>query len=259
MCMKYTCVTSMTPGLFERIGGVMLDSWKKYWPNDAKLIVYAEGFEHASTDSRVTFIRWEDYCIEEHTAFCEKTNDNSTRRFAKKGFAFLHAMENLVGERIIWIDADILFYKEITEKLIDSIMPLNKVVALFDCYYQANNNYTIEEYIDKNNRPQMAAESGFLIVNTIHENYNLYVKNYRKLFTDKNKDPGLVSWYDGEVAVLAARDFLKDVEDLSQMRLTNKTQTPLNKSKLSEYFNHQKGKVKKGYTVDELRKFCNLK
>ena len=58
---------------------------------------------------------------------------------------------------------------------------------------------------------------------------------------------------------LAARDFLKDVEDLSQLRLTNKTQTPLNKSKLSEYFNHQKGKVKKGYTVDELRKFCNLK
>lgn len=256
--MKYTCITSMTLGHFERIGGVMIDSWKKYWPKDAKMIVYAEGFDHTSTDDRVSFIKWEDFCVTDHAEFCKKTNDSSTQRFAKKGFAFLHAMENPDRERIIWVDADILFYKNISEQLIDSLMPSNKVVSLFDCYYQANNNYTLEEYIDKDNRPQMAAESGFLIVNTKHKNYISYVKNYRKLFTDSTKDPGLVSWYDGEVAVLAARDFLIDVEDLSNLRLTNKTQTPLNKSKLSEYFNHQKGKVKKGYTIFDLRKFCNL-
>ena len=68
----------------------------------------------------------------------------------------------------------------------------------------------------------------------------------------------MYSWYDGEVAVAAAKEFLIDVQDLSQLRLTNKTQTPLNKSHLSEYFNHQKGKVKKGYTVSDLRKFCHL-
>jgi len=256
--MKYTCITSMTKNHFDYIGGVMLESWKKYWPIDSKMIIYAEGFIPVDSDQRISVVKWEDLCLKEHEDFCKKTDSNSTRQFAKKGFAFLNAMENSDRERLIWIDADILFFKTITENLIDSIIPSNKVVALFDCYYQENSNYTLEEYIDKEKRQKMAAESGFLIVNTIHRNYNTYVSNYRNLFTSKVKDPGLDSWYDGEVAVLAARDFLIDVEDLSKLRLTNKTQTPLNKSKLSEYFNHQKGKVKKGYNVNDLRKFCNL-
>ena len=97
--MKYTCVTSMHKGHFEYIGGVMLESWKKYWPSDAEMIVYAEGFEYQDPDSRVKFINWENYCKTLHDEFCNKTTDNSTRRFAKKGFSFLHAMETMSNEK----------------------------------------------------------------------------------------------------------------------------------------------------------------
>lgn len=256
--MTYTCITSMHQGHIDYIGGVMLDSWKKYFPKDSRMIVYAEGFEKISNDPRITFISWEDNCKEIHAEFCKKTDDSSTQRFAKKGFAFLHAMENNTDTKLIWIDADILFYKNITNHLLDPLLPNDKLIALFDCFYQLKPNYTKEEYLDLTNRKIMAAESGFLIINPKHKNYARYVNNYKTLFTSNTKDPALVSWYDGEVAVIAAREFLEDVEDLSKLRLTNKTQTPLNKSPLAEYFNHQKGKVKKGYTVDILRKFCNL-
>jgi len=256
--MKYTCVTSMHKGHYDYIGGVMLESWKKYWPSDAEMIVYAEGFEYQDPDPRVKFINWENYCKTLHDEFCNKTTNNSTRRFAKKGFSFLHAMETMDNEKIIWVDADILFFKNVTNSLLDPLLPSNKLIALFDTYYQVNPTYTLEQYIDYESRNSMAAESGFLIINTNHKNYKRYVENYRNLFTSDVKDPYLSSWYDGEVAVAAAKEFLIDVQDLSQLRLTNKTQTPLNKSPLAEYFNHQKGKVKKGYSVDDLRKFCNL-
>lgn len=256
--MNYVCVSSMHKGHFDYIGGVMIDSWKKYWPAAAEMIVYAEGFDYKDADPRVKFINWEEHCKSLHDEFSRKTDDNSTLRFAKKGFAFLHAMETINNKKIIWIDADILFFKKITESLIDPLLPSNKLVALFDTYYQINPNYTLEQYIDYTTRNSFAAESGFLIINPFHNNYKKYVDNYRNLFTSPVKDSCLYSWYDGEVAVAAAKEFLIDVQDLSQLRLTNKTQTPLNKSHLSEYFNHQKGKVKKGYTVSDLRKFCHL-
>ena len=256
--MKYTCVTSMHKEHHDYIGGVMLESWKKYWPSDAEMIVYAEGFECQDPDPRVKFISWEHYCKTLHDEFCNKITDNSTRRFAKKGFSFLNAMESIDNEKIIWIDADILFFKNVTNSLLDPLLPSTKLIALFDTFYQVNPTYTVEQYIDYKTRNSMAAESGFLIINTHHKNYKKYVENYRNLFTSDIKDPYLYSWYDGEVAVAAAKEFLIDVQDLSQLRLTNKTQTPLNKSPLAEYFNHQKGKVKKGYSVDDLRRFCNL-
>ena len=256
--MKYTCVTSMHKGHFDYIGGVMLESWKKYWPSDAEMIVYAEGFEYQDPDPRVKFINWENYCKILHDEFCNKTTDTSTMRFAKKGFSFLHAMETMSNEKIIWVDADILFFKNVTSSLLDPLLPSNKLIALFDTFYQANPTYTLEQYVDYKSRNSMAAESGFLIIDTTHKNYKKYVENYRNLFTSDAKDPCLSLWYDGEVAVAAAREFLVDVEDLSKLRTTNKTQTPLNKSHLAEYFNHQKGKVKKGYTLADLRGFCNL-
>lgn len=248
----------MTAGHINHIGKIMHESWMRYWPEQCELIVYAEGFSKESEDHRVKFINWGENCADDWKDFCHKTNDSSARRFAKKGFSFLHAMENTrKNEKLFWLDADLLFKKPISVDLLNNILPDNKLIALFDCYYQSNKNYTQEQYIDWKERKTFGAESGFVIINTDHRLFDEYKKNYRKLFTS-TKDPSLVSWYDGEVVLSAAKEFLTEVEDLSKHRVTNKTQTPLNHCYLAEYMGHIKAKSKKGMTIQQFQEIAGM-
>jgi hypothetical protein len=249
---NYTCVSSMTKKMHDHIGSVMIDSWSRYWPGGT-LILYLENFFINSND-KILINDWNNCCEDEHKNFAVAINDKSSIRFAKKGFSFLHAMENIETDYLVWIDADIIFHKPLPYEKLNSILE-NKLIALFDCYYQDNPNYTYEEYIDAKNRPFMAAESGFVILNTKHSNFLEYRKNYRRLLTASSKPAECRYWYDGEIAVISASDYLDQVVDLSKLRSTNKTQTPLNRSWMAEYFTHQKGRSKESYTNEELRKF----
>ena len=256
--MKTLCVTSMTSNHYTGIGGFMIDSWKKYWFEFSNLLIYAEGFNIKSQDN-IIIENWEERCKKDWNEFCLKESDINSRRFAKKGFSFLDALvknkENY--DRIIWLDADLLFKKPISENMIHNLLPEKKLIALFDCYYQINPNYSEEEYENLCLRSKFGAESGFVIVNTKHTLCNTYVDNYRSLYTSDTKHSSLTSWFDGEVVLSAARNFLNEVEDLSKLRTTNKTQTPLNRSSLSDYMVHVKAKVKKSLTNDDFKRITN--
>lgn len=255
--MKYTCITSMHENHYKHIGGFMIESWKRYWPENVKLIVYAENFTFDSNDDRIKVIDWTENCYNRWEQFSKNTPDGSSQRFGKKGFTFLHGLENIDTEYLIWIDADVLFFDYIQESILDKILPKEKLVALFDCYYQENPSYTEEEYVNNKKRKMFAAESGFVVVNKTHPKFKEYSKNYNELYTSDIKHDTLLSWYDGEVVLSAAREFLDQVEDLSKLRTTNKTQTPLNKTWLHKYMAHIKGKGKKSTSNEELRKIIN--
>lgn len=251
-----SCVTSMHREYYDSIGKVMLESWLKYWPEEISMILYAEGFVPDIKNQRLVIKDWHEKCSENFSTY-QKMVKGPALKFAKKGFSFLNSMENVNTDRLIWLDADLLFYKKITTEQINSLMPSSKLIALFDGYYQFNKNYTIQEYTNSETRKNFGAESGFIIVNSQHKNYKRYVENYKNLYLNP-KHPLLNDWYDSEIVVLAAKDFLIDIEDLSQLRTTNKTQTPLNRCWLSEYMSHQKAKSKLSFTVSDLRKICNL-
>ena len=53
-------------------------------------------------------------------------------------------------------------------------------------------------------------------------------------------------------------DLRTEVEDLSKLRNTNKTQTPINRSWISEYLHHAKGKAKRGKDKNEYKKGMGL-
>lgn len=254
--MTYVCVTSMNKDYYNAIGQVMLESWLTYWPKEISLFLYAEGFTPDIKDPRLIIRDWNECCENDFNAF-RKLAKGPALKFAKKGFSFLHMMENPVSHNTIWLDADLLFYKPFTEKHLESLMSNEKLIALFDGYYQINPKYTAEQYIDIQSRKNFGAESGFIIVNCKHTNFKKYAENYRSLYLN-TKHSLLGDWYDSEVVILAAREFLKDVEDLSRLRTTDKTQTPMNRCWLSEYMSHQKAKSKSAYTVAELKKLCGL-
>jgi hypothetical protein len=258
--MEYICITSMNEKHINGIGKYMLESWEKFWPDNSILIVYLEGCTRESSKN-IKFVSWEDSCQEKWKNFCQNEQDVNSRRFAKKGFSFLHAMKEYKNQAkiILWIDADILLQQNISTQLIKELLPQKKLVALFDCYYQRNPDYTESQYLDTNERKKFGAESGLVLLNTTHKDYDEYVENYEDLYTSSVKHESLTSWYDGEIVLSAARNFLDQVEDLSKLRTTNKTQTPLNRSKLSTYMTHMKGKVKKKRTNADFKEIINRK
>lgn len=243
---------------FDHIGSVMIESWLKYWKNvDCELVIYGEEFKVNFETDLIRWESWEHICKKDHDNYCKKMRGPATT-FAKKGFAFLDSMKKTSAERLIWVDADLLFYKEMPLDRFDRLLPNDKLIAFFDQFYTIYPEYTQEQYIDRDNRKNYGAESGFVILNPNHRNYSLYVENYEKLYKAETMPEFMEIWYDTEVLVLSAREFLNDVIDLSQLKTTTKTQTPLNRTWLAEYFNHQKAKSKNQYSLQELRKMCNL-
>ena len=257
--MKSICVTSMNETIFQSYGKYMIESWTRYWFPNSLLIVYAEDFM-LEDSKHVRYLSWNKLCENDYKQFSLLTDYERARRFSKKGFSFLHAMENYKNQtnNLIWLDADILCKQPIQEELVLNLLPQNKLIALFDFFYKRNPNYSEKEYLDIKNRKAMSAESGFVMLNTCHKNYDIYIKNYRSLYTQE-KHPVLTNWYDGEVVLISARNFLNDVEDLSKLRTTNKTQTPINKSFLNKYFTHQKGGVKKKLTSYDFENITQVK
>lgn len=256
--MKFQFVTSMHKPYFDHIGQVMIESWLNYWGDeDCELVVYGENFSHDFDNKKVVWRDWNDLCKEKHNTYATKISGPAVK-FAKKGFAFLDAMKTTTAERLIWADADLLFYKKPPVERFFDLLPENKLIAFFDQYYLNNPNYSVEEYTDKEKRKTYGAESGFVIVNPKHKDYRSYTTNYESLYTAEEMHDLMSIWYDTEVLVLAAREYLHEVVDLSTLRTTNKTQTPMNRSWISEFVNHQKAKSKDNYTQNDLRRLCGL-
>ena len=129
--MKYQFITSMHKEYFDHIGQVMIQSWLKYWNRkNMTLTIYAEGFKHDFNDDRIVWKDWSECCKENHNIFVKISagkTPGSAPKFAKKGFAFLHAMENVDADRLVWLDADLLFYKTIDYKKFDKLLDKNKL------------------------------------------------------------------------------------------------------------------------------------
>ena len=248
-------MTTMHKPYFDHIGDIMLESFDKYWPKDIELYVFQEGFEIPQY-SNIKGISWEDHCQEGWKSFHGKAS-GTAEIFAKKGFAFLAGMKIIDCDLLIWLDADALTYKLFPKEKIETILPINKLVGVFDTYYQINPTYTLEQYLDKN-RILTACESGFVLLNKNHKNFKEFVNNYEKNYTLKSRPEKFGDWYDTNVLMASLIDFRSEVEDLSKLRNTNKTQTPINRSWIGEYVHHAKGKAKRGKDRAEYAKGIGL-
>ena len=253
--MKIKCITSMNKSYYDRLGKLMIESWSKFWPEDCELIVYQEGFEIEKFD-RVIGISWEDNCLESWKKFDAKIKGPASR-FGKKGYSMIAGMKNLDCDLLIWLDADLISLKTFPKDKIISILPENKLIAFFDTYYQINPEYTLEEYVDKT-RPFSSAESGFVVINKKHQYFRDYLNEYERLYNSKDRLLEVGEWFDGDVCTAAAINFRTQVEDLSKLRTTNKSQTPINRSWIFEYCYHAKAKQKDNINWEVYRKQLGL-
>lgn len=222
----------MNQEYYDIVGQNLINSFLKYSPANSYLKIYAEDITaDIPKDIKLKYYDWNISCKHDWLKFKNKTSDNKSVKFAKKGFAFLHALKTTNEKYIIWIDADILLLKHIDSKFIKNTIKDN-LIGLFD-----------HSYLDLDGH---SAESGYVILNTQHSNYKNFVNLYEQYYTCDTKPNGITHWYDGQVCMLAAHHF-NEVYNLSDMRYNNSTHTPLNDSPLGEYIIHYKGKKTKRF------------
>jgi len=249
---NYTFITSMNQAYWDHIGKYMILSFLKYAPLHFKIHLYAEDItaELPQADNLIVH-DWNVDCNPSWEKFAANTQDAAAQKFGKKGWASIHAWENIEADRLVWLDADLLFLKEFNEEIFDLTLPEGKLIGLFDHNYIAVKRGIVET--------QPSAETGYVILDCNHKSFKSFVKQYRETYELPEKPDTLYRWWDNQICMLVANNHRPHVYDLSELRNKGaKTQTPLNHSPLAEYFIHQKGKSKKNLNEDYFKGKTNL-
>jgi hypothetical protein len=234
--MKLEIITSFDQKYYDLIGKDCVDSWLKYWPEEFRLTCYVEEFtmpEHP----RIKQIPFDNLC-KEYFEF-QKTSVKQIKKFAKKAFTFIHAMENSTADRIIWLDADVITLQTLSKSLLLKILPEHVLSTHMGVIY----------YTDKSGNPGkwFVPETGFFAINTQHELFENFKIEYKRHYIEKDCQH-LRRFYDNDVYGYVFEKLKAPGYDLCD-KFDKGYKTPLPHTELGIYLKHYKAKgSKKVYT-----------
>lgn len=237
--MKLEIITSFNQNYYDLIGKDCVDSWLKYWPEEFSLTCYVEGFSMFN-HKRIKQISFDSLC-KEYFDF-QKTSTKQIKKFSKKAFTFIHAMENSTADRIIWLDADVITLQALPKSLLFKILPKDVLSTHMGVIYQT----------DKSGKPGLwfVPETGFFAVNTQHALFDNFKTEYKRHYVEKDYKH-LRRFYDNDVYGYVFEKLKAPGYDLCD-KFNKGYKTPLPHTELGMYLKHYKAKgskkeyVKKG-------------
>ena len=131
---KYAFINSQDQRYFDTIGKYMLKSFLTYAPAHFDLYFYNEGIndlEGIEKYKNFHNINWNETCGADWQKFANNCSDSSAQKFGKKGWASIHGWRNIKADYLVWLDADLLFYKNFNEDIINTTINENKLIGLF--------------------------------------------------------------------------------------------------------------------------------
>lgn len=230
--MKYAYLTSLSKEYYDKIGHAMISSWKKFQKSESILYVFSEDDMTFLNCNNIKFIDWNVHCLKEWEEFSKTANHEYEIFFAKKGFTCINGWKIIDADNIIWVDSDLVFLDYISDEIMDTILPKEKLIALF------NHSYLGDRY------KGFSSESGFFILNKLHKEFKNFTNEYERVYKLDYTPSEIVGREDNKILMYVASRFIDDVVDMSEFRNKQKTTTPLNHSWLSKYMTHYKGNVK---------------
>jgi len=223
-------VTSFSQKGYEVYGKKFLESAIKYWPTD--IFVYYEDLPDL-VDDKIIYKPLNDPRLYAFLSYCEKNpvfsgvtgagyNFNyDAMRFSKKAFAQFMVLETHSG-KVIWLDADIVINKKMTEDFIESVFDKQTL-----CAFQ---------------RPGLYTESGFLGFDTTREDFKPFLEAYLNAYK-KGIIFSLPGWHDCYAVDYAIAKSGVSVKNLSPDYPKNGINV-IPHSEIGTYLVHNKGKRK---------------
>lgn len=234
--MHKTVITTFTESGYLKYGKDFIETFKQYWPDDIRLVVYYEGDQ----------IRDDWHFIDEVTGL-QDFIDNISKFPMMRGdmgdgswniqldasqnrnlFMVKHAAQ-VYGGQIIWIDADVVTHSKVTHEYLDGL-----IGEKFSSYL-GRDGWKFPDY----------SETGFLIFNTQHPLFEPFfdacmaILKSGMIFT-------LPQWHDSRTFDTARLSFKYPNEfvNLAEHLPMNSTIHPFINSVLGKVMDHKKGQRK---------------
>lgn len=231
--MRIEVITSFNQHYFDLIGKESVGTWLKHWPNQLELTCFVEGFSLPDQD-RITQISFDTF-EEDYKKIQSSKIGGQARKFAKKAWSFIHAMENMDTDWIVWLDADVITIKDISLNFFQSLFPNDALSTHMGVIYETTK--------DGRSGRWFVPETGFFAINKNHEKFDEFKKEYRRRYV-KLDDSDLRRFYDNDVYGYAFEMTGAKGNDLCR-NFEKGYKTPMRHTVLGPYIEHYKAKHSK--------------
>jgi hypothetical protein len=231
--MKIEVITSFHKPYYDLIGKDSISSFLLYWPSEVSLTCYVEGFS-LPEELKINQISFDSFG-QEYVDFQQREYSGNVKKFAKKAFSFIHAMEHSTADRIIWLDADVLTTKQIPLTFLKDHLPDDVLSTHMGVTYRDAKDGRVGEWY--------VPETGFFAVNTRHPSFDKFRKRYKTIYVNGEFD-GLRRWYDNDVYGHVLESLKAKTFDLCG-DAKKEYKTPMKHTVLNEYLIHYKAKHSK--------------
>lgn len=237
--MNIRVITSFNEKYYNLIGRDSVESWLKYWPENLSLTCFVE--EVSIPDhSRLVQIPFTEFDQDYHKIQGSKIGGQA-RKFAKKAWCFIHAMETIDADRIIWLDADVLTHKHMPLDFLKSLLPDNVL--------STHMGVTYTDSKDGRQGRWFVPETGFFAINKNHEKFHDFKTEYRRRYVELD-DSNLRRFYDNDVYGYVFEQLEVEGLDLCD-KFTKPYKTPMRHTVLGDFIFHHKAKHSKAaYATD---------
>lgn len=228
-------ITSVNQRYWDIIGCDCVMSWLNHWSTDFRLTVYVEEFRLPIDNDRITQIGF-DQLHPNYLDLQSQDLHDSIKRFAKKAYSFMHAMDHSTSRWIIWLDADVITQQHVSWDTWRNILDKDYLAAYLGVYYTT----------DKQGNPGnwLVPETGVFAVNQQHQDYEQFRREYQRRYYQRDYQD-LRRFYDNDVFGAAIKSVPHaQVNDLCNGFL-KPYKTPLKHTILGPYLVHYKAKHSK--------------
>lgn len=232
-----TVITSVNQRYYDLIGRDCIESFVKHWPQHLNLTVYVESCQ-LPDHARLNQIPFEQLEPDYWAFQCDTSTNTSEKKFAKKAYCFMHAMNTVKQGWIVWIDADVISIDQQPEQLWENLLQSPNGTMYMGVNYQT----------DKagNEGSWLVPETGVFAVNVEHQDFADFRQEYCRRYQQRDR-AGLRRFYDNDVfGVALSRIRAKDHIDLCN-EFTKPYKTPLPHTQLGSYLVHYKAKHSKAH------------
>jgi hypothetical protein len=182
-------ITSFNQLYYDLIGKDSVSSFLEHWPQHLNLTCYVEEFQmpaHKRID-QIDFSQLESDYVQYQQ---DPELNQSMKKFAKKAYSFMHAMDNSSADWIVWVDADVITVQSLPIELLQRVLRPDHLATYMGVTYITDKSGNLGTWL--------VPETGIFAVNTRHEDFAAFRAEYCRRYRERDH-ADLRRFYDNDV------------------------------------------------------------